>query len=99
MTNFRERVAATNGAEETIDESFMEDSDVLDELIGVGVSESDQGEAGSVEITAPKKADVTAMREIVLDEMSKINPQFPSIMECFLCMIDEKLQPGHSFIT
>ncbi len=69
MTSFRERVTASNGAEETIDESFMEDSDVLDEL--TGVSNADQEEAGSVEITAPKKADVTAMREIVLDGMSE----------------------------
>ncbi|MCD7863876.1 MAG: hypothetical protein LUG61_10315 [Lachnospiraceae bacterium] len=69
MTNFRERVTATNGIEETMDESFMEDSDVLDEL--TGVSEADQEEAGSVEITAPDKADVMAMREIVLDGMSE----------------------------
>lgn len=47
----------------------MEDSDVLDEL--TGVSESDQGEAGSVEITAPDKTDVMAMRELVLDGMSE----------------------------
>lgn len=55
--------------EEIIDEFFMEDSGALDSMSGI--SESVQEDAGSVGVTAPKQAEVMAMREVVLDGMSE----------------------------